>query len=64
MNYTYEIIINNEDEVFIVEKNLNKNIEERWFLETIVNYSDDWENDKSFLRVKKWISKNHMEMLL
>lgn len=63
MNYTYEIILNNEDGIVIIEDN-KETISDKWLLNTIVNYGHVWKGNPSFLRTREWVTKNHPELLL
>ena len=63
MNYIYEIILNNEDGIIIIEDD-KENISDKWLLNTIINYSHVWKGNPSFLRTKEWLANNHAELLL
>ncbi len=63
MNYTYEIILNDEDGIVIIENN-KESISDKWLLNTIVNYNDVWKGNPSFSRTREWIMNNRTELLL
>ena len=70
VNYTYEIILNDPDGIFIIEngiviiENNKKTIPDKWLLNTILNYNDVWKGNSSFLRTREWVTNNHPEFFL
>jgi hypothetical protein len=70
MNYTYEIVLNDPDGIVIIENSIviiedgKKTIPDKWLLNTITNYSHVWKGNPSFLRTRKWVTRNHPEFFL